>query len=116
MMTHEKFEELVMKLQEEAKYAPNMYKFKVLLLTLLGYVYIFLILAAGLVGIGLLLYYVFFNSGHTGFSFKIILFIGAMVFLIFRSLWFRLDEPSGIEVSLNRRPYYLKKLNKFAKH
>jgi Zn-dependent protease with chaperone function len=109
-MTHEKFEELVMKLQEEAKYAPNMYKFKVLLLTLLGYVYIFLILAAGLVGIGLLLYYVFFNSGHTGFSFKIILFIGAMVFLIFRSLWFRLDEPSGIEVSHEQAPVLFKEV------
>jgi Zn-dependent protease with chaperone function len=114
-MTHEKFEELVTQLQEEAKYAPKMYKLKVLLLTLLGYGYIFLILAAGLAGIGLILYYVLFNNGPTGLSFKFILIIGAVVFLIFRSLWFRMEEPSGLEVTPEKAPALFKEVEQIRK-
>ncbi|MDP9371976.1 MAG: peptidase, partial [Chloroflexota bacterium] len=95
-MTVERFEQLVERLEAGAEQAPRAYKFRVFLLALLGYGYIFAILAVLLLLIGLIILLV----AKTGRGVRGALNIGipllTLASIVARSLWVRLDPPAGL--------------------
>jgi hypothetical protein len=103
-MTNEQFESMVKRHEGEAKHNPSLYKFKVLLLAMLGYGYIVFILSIGFIAVGLLVHHLFYGSGGNALSLKVIAVLGALIFLIFRSLWFRTEKPEGIELIAQHAP------------
>jgi len=88
------FDQLVARLETMAERAPLTYKTRVGLLAVLGYAYIFGILAALLAILGLLAL-----AASTGKHLFVIIKIGLPLLLlaavILRALWVRLDEPTG---------------------
>src|SRR5690349_12960446 len=98
MMTREEFEELVCKLESEAKAKPQSYKTKVLLLSLLGYAYIGFVLLVLLAGVVLVIFLAS-SINSFGLLWKLIVPLLAFFFYILRSLWVRIPAPEGLVLS-----------------
>ncbi len=97
-MTNEEFELLVRKLEAKAEKNPGNYRFKVLLLTALGYGYILFFLA--LVLFLLTISVLYLADGHFTFgSLKILVITGGLSYFIIKSLFVKMPLPEG---------YYLK--------
>lgn len=103
-MEREKFDALVAELERAAKANPAGYKARVFGLALLGYGYVFFVLAAviGLIG-GL----VMLATIGKGAAFLIVKKLGIplmiLALVILRAMWIRLSAPEGIE--LRRKDY-----------
>lgn len=100
-MNHEAFKAKVELLQSEAEANPEAYKFKVLLVALLGYAYPAMVIVILLALVGLLVYILLFSgvSGGAGtILFKLMLPLLAVIFMILRSLWIKIPHPTGIEI------------------
>lgn len=92
---YEKFAALIERLEKSAKRFPQGYKLRVLGLTILGFSYIYLILAIllGLVG-GLIWYSM--NTGRVNAGeIKLFIVLIPLAFIILRSLWVRFEKPEG---------------------
>lgn len=94
MITREEFEELIGKLEADAKAKPRLYKVKVVLLSLLGYGYIALVLVALLICIALLIF-MLFSIRSLALAGKLLVPLIVLVFYILRSLWVRIPAPEG---------------------
>ncbi|CEG29425.1 Protease HtpX [Bacillus sp. B-jedd] len=93
-MTNEEFELLVRKLEKKAEKNPGGYRFKVLLLTALGYGYILLSLA--LVLFLLTISVLYLADGHFTFgSLKVLAITGGLSFFIIKSLFVKMQLPQG---------------------
>src|SRR5712692_2360244 len=93
-MTNEAFETLVTRLTREAKANPGAYKLRVVLLALLGYVYIFAVLALLIFLTGA--FCLWLVSGRGSFlAVKLGLPVAIFAYTILRSLWVRLPPPEG---------------------
>lgn len=103
-MEREKFDALVADLERVAKASPASYKARVYGLAMLGYGYVFLVLAALVVLIGGL---VMLAAIGKGAAFLIVKKLGIplvfLVFVVLRAMWVRLSVPEGIE--LRRKDY-----------
>ncbi len=103
-MEREKFDALVAELEQAAKANPAGYKARVFGLAILGYSYVFFVLAALVVLIGGL---VMLAAIGKGAAFLIVKKLGIplvlLVFVILRAMWIRLSAPEGIE--LRRKDY-----------
>lgn len=104
-MTREQYEGLVTKLEVYAKDHPKMYKFRILLLALLGYFYIFLILAMVIGGICLMVFILIASKGKEA---KLLIYIGiplvVLSLVILRALWIKFQPPEGIELKPSQAP------------
>ncbi len=92
------FDNLVQQLTSFAKEYPERYKFRVLLLTLLGYGYVLasiILLFAGL----LALIYFAALSHHVAIFAKFIIGLAIVNFLVLNALWVRLPPPEGVPLS-----------------
>ena len=109
-MTWEKFEALVERLETDAREAPWAYKVRVFLLALLGYVYIFGILALllALVAFLVLILVRFHRAGYAIGKFALAL-IG-LIFIVARSLWVRLPPPDALGATGYFRPQFCRGL------
>lgn len=102
-MTNEEFELLVRKLETKAEKNPRNYRFKVLLLTVLGYGYIlfFLSLVLFLLTISVL----YLADGHFTFgSLKVLVITGALSFFIIKALYVKMPLPEGYYLKGNEAP------------
>ena len=102
-MTEEQFDELVNRLEGEARCKPSAYRFKVYLLALLGNVYvsfILLILLALVAALSVL--FVKLQSGTILVDAMAI--IVAFLYLLLRCLRVRIEPPEGIEISAGQAP------------
>ena len=100
-MTQERFDRLVQRLEGLARQQPATYKLRVGLLAVLGYAYIFLVLA-GLIALLALLVAIVLVARTFNFyiiKFAIVLLVPALIIL--RSLWIAFPPPTGLP--LNRR-------------
>ncbi|MBD2448769.1 M48 family metalloprotease [Nostoc sp. FACHB-152] len=92
----ERFDKLIQKLEVFAAKQPPIYRLHVALLAVLGYAYIFLILA---VTVALLLGTVWImlnaRSFHTS-ALKLVVFLLAIAFMLVRSLWVTFPPPTGL--------------------
>ena len=118
MMTNEKFETLIRRLERYAKAEPAAYQFHVGFLAALGYAYIFgvvlllLALIAGIIGGGAAI--VFFVSTHPGAgagavgAVKLLIPLGiglaALIGVVFRSFQVHFPEPEGFAVERAQAP------------
>lgn len=97
---------LVARLESEAAIAPARYKRRILLLSLLGYIYPIIVvigLFATLAGAGFVIFSTAPGAGVIGLKF-ILLPLLALAFAILRSLWVRLPPPEGRPVSRVEAP------------
>lgn len=103
-MAQEKFDALVKQLEDYAQRQPANYKLRLGLLAVLGYAYIFLVLAglvAVLVSLVLIVIYSHqFNSLMINFG---VLLIG-LVLIIVRSLWVHISPPKGLKLRRHQVP------------
>ncbi|MBD2437620.1 M48 family metallopeptidase [Nostoc sp. FACHB-110] len=92
----ERFERLIQKLEILAQEQPSIYRLHVGLLAVLGYAYIFLILAVTVALVaGILLLMVnaqLFNVA----GLKLVFFLLAIAFMLLRSLWVSFPAPTGL--------------------
>jgi Zn-dependent protease with chaperone function len=100
-MNHEQFSDLVARLEPIARRDPRGYESRVILLALLGYGYlglIILLLLAALAGSALLI------VKAAAIALKLIVIVGALVWMVLRSLWLRIPAPEGVRVTANEVP------------
>lgn len=89
-----RFEQLVARLEAKAAQDPNGYKTKVWLLAMVGYAYLFLILAVLLLLLGGLAYAIL--SGHGNLLFlKLGIPVAALAFVVVKSMWVKIPNPEG---------------------
>lgn len=104
-MTYEKFESIVKRLEVYNHKHPKLYRFKVFLLALTGYSYIFMILGLALAGLVLIMTVPFLLKTKSYAVVKIISKLSMplliVVTVIFRSLWIKMYPPKGIEINSN---------------
>lgn len=96
-MKREQFDAMVWRLEEYGRRHPTLYRLRVALLAVLGYLYIFFVLAIALGLLALLGYAVI--SGHARYYsvkgiWALILFVG----IILRAMWVRFEPPQGKEI------------------
>lgn len=103
--TQKEFDELVRKVEEFSQRHPESYRFRVTLFAVLGYAYIFIILAALFTLIGLVVLFVIFSQRINAYviKFGILLLIPALA--IVRSLWVTFPRPQGLKLSRNQVPH-----------
>lgn len=100
-MTNAEFAALVERLEESGKRNPVTYRRRVLLLALLGYGYLGFVLAILAV---LLLISLVSVVVLKGLAAKLIIPIGAFMFLVLKAMWVRLDPPPGRELKRAEAP------------
>ena len=100
-MNGEQWAELVRRLEPKARSDPRSYGRKVAAFGALGYAFIGFALAS-LVGLAVLV--VILALAGPGILLKLLLPIGALGWLILRSLAVRMDPPEGIEVRPDNAP------------
>jgi Zn-dependent protease with chaperone function len=97
-MTQEHFEALVANLEDQAARNPGLYKLKLGAFASLGYVYIVgivLLLTGAVAGLG----YAVVSLGSGGAAFvKIAIPVLALLGIVLKALWVKLDAPTGLEM------------------
>ncbi len=101
-MTNEQFDFLVRRLERDARENPSGYHFRVFLLALLGYAYIFLALAlvGGIVygAIWLFTHGARPSVGLLKIALPVLTSLGLFALIVLRALWVPLNEPEGMEL------------------
>jgi Zn-dependent protease with chaperone function len=103
-MTNEQFDALVTRLEGDAKRDPARYRFKVFLLALLGYGYVFFILAALLALVLLIVGALLAARRAESPAIRLVFPFLALAYLIVRALWVRLPPPEGLALTAARAP------------
>ena len=113
-MTNEEFEVLVEKLHKKAEKNPKSYRFKVLLLTILGYGYIFLML--GLVLFLLTVSIIYLVTMHISLgSLKLLIITLPLAYFIIKALFVKMEMPEGYYLKENEAPELLKTIADLSK-
>ena len=112
-MDEERWQSLVRKLEPQAREDPGRYKRKVLLLAGLGYAYIafLLLLFVGLAALVVVLAL----KGHAVLLLKLLVPIGALVWVVARSLWVRFEPPEGVALRRADAPALLQMIGEVNK-
>src|SRR6476646_4261139 len=92
----EEFDILVQRLEGFARQRPGTYKLRVGLLAILGYSYIFLVLAGLLTVLGLIVLLVVYSHRINVFLIKLGLLILVPAVMVLRSLWVSFPPPTGL--------------------
>jgi len=100
-MTPEQWDALVRKLEPLARENPRRYSTRLALLAGVGYAYIAIALL-GLIALGALVVYVALSSA--GILLKFLIPIGAVMLVILRSLWVKIEPPEGVPVTRRDAP------------
>ena len=82
----------------------KLYKFKLFLLALLGYAYIFSVLALLLALIALLFWSILTGKGLNSFVIQLEIALIVVTAIILRSLWVRLPSPEGVRLTTHAQP------------
>ncbi|MFB9331090.1 M48 family metalloprotease [Paenibacillus aurantiacus] len=101
---YEAYETLIRKLERQAEANPGAYSRKVRWLTYAGYGYIYLILLLGLACLGLAAYSVFFTHHLHAVVVKLVYVLLVVLILVIRTLWFKLEPPSGQAITTSEAP------------
>lgn len=112
-MTNAEFENLVKKLETKAGEKPNLYRFKVLLFTGLGYGYVlfFLGLLLFLLGISVAM---FADGEFTFGNIKVLLITGTLSFFIVKALIVKIERPEGYYLQHGEAPELEKKIKQIS--
>ncbi|MBD2042757.1 M48 family metallopeptidase [Microcoleus sp. FACHB-672] len=97
-ITQPQFDALIQRLEKFAHQQPALYKLCVALLAMLGYAYIFTILALLLAILGLLVAMVISTGRLNGYMIKFAILILVPTFIVLKSLWVHFPPPTGLEL------------------
>lgn len=100
-MKRAEFDATVRRLERYATENPAAYHRRVALLGVLGYAYVCLVLGGLAALLVVLVMNVHVSAAAIG---KLVLIVGALIVLVLRALWVRLDPPGGIELDRTRVP------------
>jgi hypothetical protein len=100
-MDEERWQALVRRLEPQARARPESYRRKVVLLAALGYGFIATLLLV-LIGLGVLVVVLALNS--SGIVLKFLIPIGALFFVILRSLYVKVEPPEGVRLKRGQAP------------
>ena len=114
-MKQEEFDTLVKNLEEYAQRSPRNYKLRVVLLGILGYAYIFMILAVALALLALMILTVIHTRRINNSMMKFILLLLVVVCVIFSSLWVHIPPPQGLVLKRKKVPQLFKMLDELTK-
>lgn len=89
----------------------KLYKFKLFLLVLLGYAYIFSVLALLVALVALLFYTILTGKGLNTFIIQFEIAFVIVTTVVFRSLWVRLQPPEGLKLSELEQPQLFEMLH-----
>lgn len=98
---NERFEKLILQLQEKIRKNPKAYQLKVFMLAILGNLYIGIMILFLLSLIPLLLMSILFLKA---FAIKLILIVGFFIWVILRSLWVKQMPPQGYAITATDAP------------
>ena len=98
------FDPLVEKLERFSKENPGQYRLRVALLAILGYAYIFLVLAGLIALIGALVFFTIFSNRISTGIIKSSIFLLLIVWVIVQSLWVTFPKPEGRQLSRQQVP------------
>jgi hypothetical protein len=99
----EQYEARVMKLEQFARANPSAYRFRVALLAALGYGYVLSILVIVLALLVVCIWFMVEHSANASLI-KILVALGAVAFMILKSLWVQFPRPEGIEITRGQAP------------
>ncbi|WP_210367291.1 M48 family metallopeptidase [Bacillus sp. REN3] len=102
-MTNQEFETLVNKLEKQASANPKLYRFKVIMLTGLGFGYVALFLALFLLLMAISIAMIADGSFTFG-NVKVLLLTGTLSFFIIRALIMKMDMPDGYYLQREEAP------------
>lgn len=104
-ITQKQFDLLVEKLEEFSKRYPKTYRLRVALFAVLGYTYIFLVIAGLLLLICLMILAIIhsprINAATLQFTFLLLI----LLWIVVRSLWVTFSPPQGVEVNSHQAPH-----------
>ena len=100
-MTHDQFNAMVSRLENEARSQPGRYQFKVLLLALLGNVYLGAIL---LLIVALLAALIASVMVLKALAIKLIVVVGAFLWIVLKAVWVKISPPEGTEIEQEGAP------------
>lgn len=95
---------LVEKLERFSKQNPDQYRLRVALLAILGYAYIFLVLAGLVALIGTLIFLVISSNRISAGVIKLSIFLLLTVGVIIQSLWVTFPKPEGRQLKRQQAP------------
>jgi Zn-dependent protease with chaperone function len=104
MMKRKDYNSLIERLKTFAEVNPAAYQKRVLWLGVLGYSYIFLVLAVLLGATVFCVWHLLFGDGGKGGIFKLLIFLLFFSFLIIKSIWIRMEPPVGFLVTRTDAP------------
>ncbi|MEG3863226.1 M48 family metalloprotease [Microcoleus sp. herbarium12] len=104
-INQKEFDKLVKNLEEYSQRHPGSYRLRVALFAVLGYAYIFLILAGLFALIGLLVFVMMFSHHINGYIIKFGILLLIPAWAIVRSLWVTFPHPQGLKLSRDRVPH-----------
>jgi Zn-dependent protease with chaperone function len=107
-MTQAQFDTLVRKLDKFSRQHPRNYRLQVTLLALLGYAYIFLVLAVLLALVGLIVASITVSHRIHIYTIKLIFLLLIPMGLIIRSLWVTFPHPQDLKLKRSQVPYLFK--------
>lgn len=110
-MDQQQFDALVARLEGQAAAHPVAYRAKLFLLACLGYGYVAgVVLALGLLGAGLVLLFTEVGSGVGVLVKPLVAILSAMV-VVARTLWVRVEPPTGIPLARREAPRFFAMLH-----
>ncbi|MEO1428280.1 MAG: M48 family metallopeptidase [Cyanobacteria bacterium J06633_8] len=92
----EKFDILIQKLEVFARKQPSAYKLRVALIAILGYAYIFVILAATLALLTGIIWLMLTSRSFNARAIQVTIFLLAFGLILLRSLWVSFPPPKGL--------------------
>ncbi|HAX74761.1 MAG TPA: peptidase [Cyanobacteria bacterium UBA11372] len=103
-MRQEQFDALVQRLENFARQQPGIYKLRVGLLAVLGYAYIFFVLAVLLAVVALVVLLVIYSHRINGLIIKLGVLALVPAVVVLRSLWVSFPPPAGLPLSRQQAP------------
>ena len=100
----DEFAELVRRIEADADRNLALYKLKVLLLALLGYAYIFFVLAVLLAVVALLFWTILTGKGLNSIVIKLEIGLLVLMSIVARAMWVKVPAPEGIELTKEQAP------------
>ncbi|MBK1990337.1 M48 family metallopeptidase [Sphaerospermopsis aphanizomenoides BCCUSP55] len=110
-LTQEQFDTLITQLESYAQEQPSGYKLKVGLLAVLGYAYIFMILAVLLSLFLGFVWLIFYIKTLNSVIIKLGLVMLVPIFVVLRSLWVSFPEPEGLKLKRQDAPNLFNMIN-----
>jgi Zn-dependent protease with chaperone function len=104
-ITQEQFDALIGKLEDFSQKHPQSYRLRVALFAVLGYAYIFLVLAGLLALVGLVILFIVFSNHINSLFIKLGILLLIPTWIIVRSLWVTFPKPQGLRLSRQQVPH-----------